>query len=349
MAARREDLLQALRDAHAFYLHQLPASWVPDHLNRRNLYPQMQPAQIGYAPAEWTTTLDHLRGRGHRDDALLEAGLALRARNGHLIDFFRDRLMVPLTTGERELVGFIGRCSTNAGDQVPKYLNSPQTAIFSKHDLLYGLGDDAERIRRGAMPVIVEGPLDRLAIAQGARNLAAVGLAPCGTALTSQQVQSLLAVVGTGRAIAVALDPDPAGRAATLGAWNLFTEAGATKLLHVTLPEGKDPAELIRIGRGVWLRAALAHSRPLAFAVADQRIADAQPDPINIAQRVEIAHHVVRHDLAYVPAPRVGPYVAHLADRLSLDTQTMTAIVIDAVQGSGTCRLEAHQSHPMIR
>ena len=334
MATRRVDLWHVLRDAHAFYIHQVSASWVPDHLNRRNLYPQMQPAQIGYAPAGWTTTLDHLRGRGHRDDVILEAGLAVRARNGHLVDFFRDRLMVPLTTGERELVGFIGRCPTNAGDQVPKYLNSPQTAIFSKHELLYGLGDDADRIRRGAMPVIVEGPLDRLAIAQGARNLAATGLAPCGTALTIQQVQSLLAVVGTARPVAVALDPDPAGRAATLRAWKLFTDAGATNLLHVALPAGKDPAELIRIGRGVWLRAALAHCRPLAFAVADQRIADAQPDENNVAQRVAIAHHVVHHDLAHVPASRVGPYVAHLAAKLDLDTTTLTAVAVDAVRAT---------------
>lgn len=337
MPATRADLLGAVADAHAFYIARAASSWVPHHLNRRNLYAQMEPAGIGYAPKGWTVTTDHLRHHGHSDQVLVEAGLSRRASNGNIVDFFRDRLMIPLTAGTQELVGFIGRCPENAGEAVPKYLNSPQTPVFSKHDVLYGLADDSERISRGALPIIVEGPTDRLAIAQGARNFAVVGLAPCGTALTAPQVKGLLAVVGK-RPIAVALDPDPAGRAATIRAWDLLTAAGATNLLHIALPDGRDPAELLRNGRADRLRDAITSHRPLVFAVADQRISEARPDPDNTAQRVAIATHIAKTDLRHVPGTLIGAYVVHLAQRLNLDTSTMTAIATEAVSAGLTRR-----------
>ena len=325
------DLRQVLHDAQAFYRSQVDRSWVPHHLNRRNLYPQLQPAGIGYAPAGWTTTVDRLRGMGYSDPWIEAAGLGRRASTGNLIDVFRDRLMVPLTSPDRELVGFIGRCSETAAEGTPKYLNSPQTALFAKHDVLYALGEDAEQLRHGSLPIIVEGPMDRLAIRQGAKNLAVTGLAPCGTALTSQQVAALVRVAGTHRPIAVALDPDDAGRAATLRAWELLTAAGIKNLLHITLPNGKDPAELIRNGRSQALRDAITNHRPLAFTVADHRIGAAGPRADNPLQRAAIARHVLQHDLRHVPADQVSRYVTHLAHRLQLHPETVTAQATDVV------------------
>lgn len=331
MPARRGDVLRVLQDAHAFYRGQVTRSWVPDHLNRRNLYRQLEPAQIGYAPAGWTVTTDHLRDRGYTDELLVEAGLSRPARTGRLIDHFRDRLMVPLRTGEGELVGFIGRCPTNAGDDVPKYLNSPQTPVFSKQEVLYGLGESASQMRRGSLPILVEGPLDRLAIAEAVSLAVAIGVAPCGTALTAKQADALVAIVGLRRPIAVALDPDQAGQSATLRAWELLTAAGARNLLHVSLPDGRDPAELVRDGRGTWLRGRISHSRPLAFAVASLRVMDAEPDADNAAQRIAIANHVARHDLRCVPNSLVNSYVAHLASILDLDTATVTSVAVEAI------------------
>lgn len=337
MTATRAELLQAVSDSHAYYRAQVAASWVPDHLNRRNLYPMLDPAGIGYAPADWTSAVDHLRSLGHPDDRLVDAGLARRTSAGGLIGRFRDRLMIPLTTSSAELVGFIGRSAETAGQDVPKYLNSPQSSLFTKGEILYGLGEDRRSLRRGAMPIIVEGPMDRLAIALGAPSFAVAGVAPCGTALTQQQVQRLVEVIGTNRPIGVALDPDRAGRAATLRAWELLTGAGATNLLHIALPAGRDPAELVRNGRASRLRDAIRRNRPLALAVADQRIADAQPNPQNAAQRVAIAKHVTELDLLHVPGAVVGAYVVHLARRLDLDTSTVTSIATEAV-GAGLTR-----------
>jgi DNA primase len=331
MTARRGDLLRVLQDAHAFYRAQVTVSWVPDHLNRRNLYGQMEPAQIGYAPAGWTVTTDHLRGRGYADELLVEAGLSRAARTGRLIDHFRDRLMVPLRTGDGELVGFIGRCQTNAADDVPKYLNSPQTPVFSKHEVLYGLGESLQQLKRGSMPILVEVPLDRLAMTAAVPATEAVGIAPCGTALTALQVAALVAAIGPHRPIAVALDPDVAGRAATLRAWEVLTAAGARNLLHISLPEGKDPAELVRNGRTAWLRGRFDRRRPLGFAVADQRIIEATPNPDNASHRVSIARHILRQDLRRLPATLVGTYVAHVAPKLDLDAATVTAIAVEVI------------------
>lgn len=149
-------------------------------------------------------------------------------------------------------------------------------------------------------------------------------------------MQALLDTVGTKGPIAVALDPDAAGRSATLKAWDLLTAAGASNLLHIALPDGRDPAELLRNGRGARLREAITHHRPLAFTVADQRIAEARPDRDNAAQRVAIAQHIAEHDLRHVPGSLVGAYVVHVASRLDLDTSTMTAIATDAVRAGNT-------------
>lgn len=326
-----EQLRAVLRDAQAFYQASLGSSWVPDYLNRRNLYAQIEPAGLGYAPAGWTQTLGQLRGIGHEETAIEEAGLARRASTGQLIDVFHDRLTIPLTTPAGELVGFTGRAPHTAGQEVPKYLNSPTSQLFAKHRILYGLHEDADALQRGAMPVLVEGPLDRLALAQASRGLRVVGLAPCGTALTDEQVRALLDVMGPQRPIAVALDPDPAGRAATVRAWELLTAADAQNLLHVPLPEGKDPAELIRAGRGDALRRAVTHNRPLAMAVADQRIAAARIQHGDWQRGLMVARDVCRTDLPYVPWQHVATYIIRLAASLHLNVDLVTDAAAEAL------------------
>ena len=342
-AAEPHELRAALHDAHAYFRQPrtLDSSWVPDYLNRRNLYPQMGVAGIGYAPGGWSTLLDHLRSRGHTDDALVGAGLARLASTGNLIDHFRDRLMVPVSDAQRHLVGFVGRAGPTAGPDVPKYVNSPATALFDKRQVLYALGEDRAELQGGAMPILVEGPLDRLALRQAAGNLAIVGLAPLGTALTRDQATLLARVIGPRRPVGVALDADPAGRLAAVRAWDQLTGAGLTNLLHIALPEGRDPADLVRAGHGRHLRHAIVHARPLAFAVADQRIADASQTSNldHLEKRYAVLRHVLDRDLLRVPIDRIGPYLGHLAARLQLDHETVTAAAADRI--SPTTEVEA--------
>ena len=102
---QREAVLAALQDAASFYRAEVGRSWVPDYLNRSNLYAQLRPAQIGYAPGGWTTTTGYLTRKGHAPATLEAAGLARATAQGRLVDHFRDRLMVPLTDASGVLVG----------------------------------------------------------------------------------------------------------------------------------------------------------------------------------------------------------------------------------------------------
>src|SRR5262249_41710008 len=127
---------------------------------------------------------------GYPDDAIQAAGLARLSSRGTLIDHFRDRVMLPVHDERGKLAGFIGRARPGTGPDVPKYLNSPATGSSQKGELLFGLHHGHDHLARGATPVIVEGPFDAIAVTLADPGLYA-GLAPCGTALTSQQAQGL--------------------------------------------------------------------------------------------------------------------------------------------------------------
>ena len=329
---RPNELLNALRDAHTYYRRPrtLDDSWVPDYLNRRNLYPQLRQAEIGYAPTGWTHLLDHLRRLGHSDGTLVAAGLARQASTGRLIDHFRDRLMIPILDADGQLAGFTGRSAPEAKPDVPKYLNSPATPLFDKSRLLYGAGEDHDTLKAGAMAILVEGPLDRLAIRQAAGNLVIVGVAPLGTAFTDHHAQQLADITGRRRPVAVAFDPDPAGRHAVVRAWDQLTDAGITNLLHVALPHDHDPADLVRAGHHQQLRHAIIHARPLSLAVADHRIAEAGTLD-HFDKRYAVLHHVLDHDLPRIPPNQISTYLAHLTQQLHLDHTTVTAAAVDRI------------------
>lgn len=235
-----------LADAERFYRAHLSDSWVPGYLAERGLDPAtVQQWRIGYAPAGWTTLTSHLRRMGYSDAAIEAAGLARRSSRGTLIDHFRDRVMLAVRDERGRIAGFIGRAHPNAGTDVPKYMNSPETALYTKGDLLFGLHEAREQLARGAMPVIVEGPFDVIAVgAADARSYA--GLAPCGTALTARQVTAVTGVADLEQTgVLVALDGDRAGHDGIVKACEILL-AHTGKLSTAILPSGQDPAGILQ-------------------------------------------------------------------------------------------------------
>lgn len=198
---------------------------------------------------------------------MLAAGVSIRSRTTHLIDRFRDRITFAVHDAAGDVVAFTARAfdedraaAAAAGHDLPKYLNTCETALYRKREVLYGLTPQVRRLLgTGAVPVLVEGPTDALAITlAGAGRY--VGIASCGTALTSEHLDFLDEVLGAtntsqdedlggsrlGRqGLAVAFDCDKAGRGAARRAFELATARGL-RLLEVTLPEGADPASLLR-------------------------------------------------------------------------------------------------------
>ncbi len=150
--------------------------------------------------------------------------------------------MLPVLDEHGTPAGFIGRARPDSHPDAPKYLNSPETASYKKGDLLFGLHQARSELAQGAVPVIAEGPFDAIAItiADPGRH---VGLAPCGTALTSRQVAALAAAGDLPRTgILTAFDNDKAGRKAAARAYGILRPV-ASKLGSVLLA-GKDPAEI---------------------------------------------------------------------------------------------------------
>jgi DNA primase len=219
---------------------------------------------LGVAPDAWDALLKHLTDRGHSEAAVVEAGLARARENSDgAYDVFRNRLLFPIRNRDGQIVGFGGR--TLGGDRA-KYLNTPQTAVFDKSAVLYGIDLAKDAIRKTDTAVIVEGYVDAIMAHQvGYPNV----VASMGTALTEAQVGLLKRLT---QRIVLALDADAAGQAALLrgidtmrGALDYETVATvdaralvrferklSTEILVLTLPEGKDPDEFLRARPGEW-------------------------------------------------------------------------------------------------
>jgi DNA primase len=270
---RDPQLVQIHAAAGWFFQACLHGSWVPGYLADRGLSAALLPSspwKIGYAPATWTALTDHLRRQGYPEQVMLRSGLVTTGRDGHLYDRFRDRLMIPLRDEQAVAIAFIGRRHPDAtDDHGPKYLNSPDTEIFIKGHVLAGLAEGRRFLAQGAQPVLVEGPMDAIAVSITAPGRFA-GVAPCGTALTAAQVAALARAVDLReRGIRVALDPDTAGRQAAIRAYPLLQHM-TPDIAAVTLLDGKDPADLLRHDGREALRDTLTASIcPLADLVID--------------------------------------------------------------------------------
>jgi len=262
-----------LDDAMRFYDGQLAGSWVPAYLAERGIgNATLRHWHIGYAPGGWTALTDHLRALGHDDDAIQAAGLARLSSRGKLIDHFRDRVMLPVHDERGNIAGFLGRARPGADPEVPKYLNSPETSSYHKGSLLFGLHQARDLLAGGATPVIVEGPFDAIAVTL-ADPRHHVGLAPCGTALTSKQAAILAQSADLGSTgILVAFDDDPAGRKAAVRAYDVLRTVSGR--LQSAVLSGKDPAEILQTEGPAALRTILRDQvQPLSAVVIDAHLA----------------------------------------------------------------------------
>jgi len=264
-----ERIAELNEQAAAFYQRCYPTSWAQTYLTDRlggldlTADPHTRP---GYAPGGWTTLTSHLRRHGATDTELLAAGLAKHASSGRLIDTFRERLILPIqhtATHRTQVVGFVGRRNPGtdhldprniegghlAGGEAaaaskagPRYLNTGDTVLFAKGDQLYGMAEHRDRLDAGATPVLVEGPVDALAVTYASRDH--VGLAPLGTSLTDTQADTLIPFIDCtagSPGVIVATDGDLAGQIAAERDYWILTARGADPR-HATFPGGHDPA-----------------------------------------------------------------------------------------------------------
>jgi len=191
---------------------------------------------LGYAPGEWDMLCSFLLKKGFKEQELIEAGVGLKSRLGRLIDRFRNRLMFPIWDYRGKIIGFGGRI-LDGGE--PKYLNSPETVLFHKGKVLYGLHAAVPEIRKNDFVIVFEGYTDVLTAQQnGIGNV----VASLGTAFTEEHGRLLRRYT---RNVVIAYDADAAGMAATLRGMEVLSQCGC-RVSVVDLPEGTDPDEYIR-------------------------------------------------------------------------------------------------------
>lgn len=211
--------------------------------------------RLGYAPAEWRALYTHLLSVGFSKEILLKAGLIKPVQPGvsgsheraplvrEPYDVFRDRIIFPLSDSSGEIIAFSGRALLKETE--PKYINSPDTALFTKSEVLYGLDKAKEKMRRKDYAVLVEGQIDLVLSHQaGVDNT----VASSGTAFTERHLERLKRL---SKRIILAFDGDTAGEKAAEKATELALLLGL-EVKIAKLPEGKDPAELVKDSSESW-------------------------------------------------------------------------------------------------
>ncbi len=259
-----------LEDARVFYagqLHNTPAVLTYLREKRKLSDATIETFGLGYAPNSWDVALKHFSARGYSRQNLIDAGLVTeREADARIYDRFRHRIMFPIRDENGRMAGFGARVVDP--NDVPKFLNSPETPVFTKGRLLYGLDRARKPIRAADQVVIVEGYLDVIALHQaGFENV----VSPMGTALTEEQLHLLKRFT---RRVVLALDPDSAGQKAVLrgldAARNAMDREGelgfdARGLLRnearlqadlrvASMPDGLDPDEIAARDPSEWKR-----------------------------------------------------------------------------------------------
>lgn len=339
-----EDRLASLLAAATDYFHQLllhapQAEYARRYVTGRGLEEKtVATFRLGYALNSWDACRTHFTAQGYSAEDLLDAGLlSQNEERGTTYDRFRNRFMIPIRDVNGRVVGFGARALH--ADDIPKYLNSPQSTLFDKSQILYGLDGARRHIREARQAVIVEGYLDVMQAWQyGFRNV----VAQMGTALTDRQLGLLKRYT---KRFVIALDSDAAGVKATLRSLEVARGAldreadvrfDARGLVHhegrleadirvVTLPEGEDPDSLIRRDPTEWPQL-LEGARPVVQYVIDLVTADL--DHNDAKAKTAVAQQVLPliGDIAN-PIEREH-YRGKLARALRIDERALRQLVV---------------------
>jgi DNA primase len=342
-----EHLRNLLEDALTFFRHHLmntPAGKpVLEYLhNKRSLNEAtIEAFGLGYAPGSWDAGLKHFTSKGYDQKDLIACGLVTEreakgdSEPASIYDRFRNRIMFPIRDERGRMTGFGARIVNP--DDVPKFLNSPQTVIFDKGHILYGLDRARKEIRTQDQSVIVEGYLDVIALHQeGFTN----AVSPMGVALSEYQLRMLKRF---SKRIVLALDADAAGDKATLrglevarqaldrepdpvfDAWGLLGSEARLKadIRVTTLPEGLDPDEVVFQDADQW-RNIVAEARPIVVHVMETLAKEQDLEDAKV--KSNIANQVLPLIEDVPDAVEREAYRQRLARLLKIDERAFTEV-----------------------
>ena len=336
-----EELRNLLEEAVNFYRHNLVntknGKAALEYLHKvRGLDNQtIEAFGLGYAPNTWDATILFFTKKGYTEKQLMTVGLITERESGGFYDRFRNRIMFPIRDARGRMCGF-GARKLNP-DDVPKFINSPQTPLFDKSSILYGLDRARKAIRKEDRVVIVEGYLDVIALHQaGFINT----VSPMGTALTEQHLRMLKKY---SKRIVLALDPDAAGEKATLRGLDvarnvlekendlvfdargyLRQESRLKADIRVSiLPDELDPDEVVARDPDEW-KEIVENARPIVVHVMETLAAEKNVDDPKVKTEIAVQLLPLIEDVSS-PIER-DTYRQQLARLLHVDERTLVTM-----------------------
>lgn len=344
-------LVNVLEQAVTFFRSQLIQSEAGkpalEYLHKRGMQDEtLESFGFGYAPNSWDALIHFFEERGVDTGTLSDCGLVSERDSGGYYDRFRNRIMIPIRNVDGKMAGFGARILDP--NDVPKFLNSPQTSLFDKSRLLFGLDKARKAIRMQDQVVIVEGYLDVTALHQaGFTNT----VSPMGTALTEDHLRLLKKYT---RRIILALDADAAGEKATLRGLEIAREAmdHDTEIVFdvhgllrhesrlqadirvTTLPEGMDPDEVVNQNPDDWKKI-IENAAPLVIHVME-----------SLSRSRDINDPKVKNEIA----SQMIPLIEDVPNTIERDTYRqrlarLLRVDEDSLAGTGTNKKVRRQSH----
>jgi DNA primase len=332
LAEERDTILRLNQWAAEFFENQLndprEGARAREYIESRGIREEtVRQFRLGWAPDHWEALISHLRGLGATTADLDLSGLAVLKEAGGLRDRFRGRLMFPISDSQGRIIAFGGRV---IGTGEPKYLNSPETAVYTKGRNLFGLSISKNEIRAAGFAILVEGYLDcMIPFQEGVRNI----VASLGTALTDGQVRLLRRYMEHPQ-IVVNFDPDSAGQAAAMRSIEVLLAEGF-KVNILRMPTNQDPDEYVRAHGVERFKQVLKTSQPYIEYVIDNAISSY--DVSRPTGKVEAINSILPHLARMRDKVVRADYADQIADRLKVDSR----VVREELRKTATNRRES--------
>lgn len=292
-----------------------------EYLRGRGLTDEMiEKFELGFAPDSWHLLSEYLKKKGFKEKDILSAGMTIKSDKGRIYDRFRGRIMFPINNVSGQTVGFSSRIMPGGDESSAKYINTPDTLVYNKGRILYGLDKSKILIRQKDACVMVEGNVDVIASFQsGVNNVVATS----GTALTVDQLRIIKRYTNN---IIFSFDMDAAGVKAAGRGIDMALEEGMNVSV-IRVPDGKDPADCVKNDPAVWVRAAGSPIKIMDFYFESIL---AKYDPGDVNGKKKIAQELL------VPISKISNkieqsfYIQRLSGEIGIEEKILMEILEDA-------------------
>jgi len=348
LKSQRSKFYEICEEAAEFFEENLKNNKaVLDYLKNRGILPNtIKEFRIGYAADSWNYLYNHLTSLGYKVEDIEKAGLIIKSQNKYY-DRFRNRIMFPIGDISGQVIGFTGRIFPTQGGagkgdaSVAKYVNSPETLIFNKSQVLYPLDKAKVEIRKGDSCIVVEGQIDVIMSHQaGIKN----AVATSGTALTSDHLRIIKRYTDN---LLLAFDPDRAGEEATKKGIGM-AQGAEFNVGVIILDKGKDPADIIKENPKIWERA-IENVKPIMEFYFENVFSKYNPERVEdkrkIAQELlpaikRIANQIEQAHWLQVLAAKLNVQEKLIAEVLAKVKSPEESSYTEASEGKGKVALE---------